>query len=118
MALLQRAIATSRYAAAGQQQQRREISLEELTSSTKRAITGVPEEQLERKVKIVQPSKHAMSNGRGLTRRFSVEFDHTNSRWNNPLMGWTSFYPSFFLFLSLSSFFFFLAIFFSFFFLF
>lgn len=43
-----------------------------------------------RHVYIYQPSKSAMQTGMGATGSWKLEFDHSQARWENPMMGWTS----------------------------
>ena len=52
-------------------------------------ITGLPEEQFGRKVRIFVPAKHAMQSGTFNAKKWTIEFE-TKERWENPLMGWAS----------------------------
>lgn len=58
------------------------------------STTGAPSSlRTARRVYILQPSKSAMTSGRShinAKKGWSLEFDHVQERWENPLMGWTS----------------------------
>lgn len=56
-------------------------------------ISGVPQEHLQRRVRIFRPARTAMQQGRGSkTQLWRAEFENLDGygRWTNPLMGWTS----------------------------
>eukprot|EP00243_Klebsormidium_subtile_P004133 TRINITY_DN17913_c0_g1_i1.p1 TRINITY_DN17913_c0_g1~~TRINITY_DN17913_c0_g1_i1.p1 ORF type:complete len:172 (+),score=16.35 TRINITY_DN17913_c0_g1_i1:197-712(+) len=52
-------------------------------------VSGIPEEQLHRKVLIYSPARTASQQGLSKVGRWKIGFDST-SKWENPLMGWTS----------------------------
>jgi NADH dehydrogenase (ubiquinone) Fe-S protein 4 len=53
------------------------------------AISGAPLSMTKRTVRIFRPSKTAMQSGTKQSRSWRLEFD-IQSKWENPLMGWTS----------------------------
>ncbi|KAI8381472.1 ETC complex I subunit conserved region-domain-containing protein [Radiomyces spectabilis] len=56
------------------------------------AVSGAPEELLERSVRIFSPSKTATQSGKNGTRHWRIDFDilEEGNRWENPLIGWAS----------------------------
>ncbi|KAI9492914.1 ETC complex I subunit conserved region-domain-containing protein [Zychaea mexicana] len=56
------------------------------------AISGAPEELLDRTVRIFSPSKPATQSGKFGTRHWRIDFDilPEGNRWENPLIGWAS----------------------------
>jgi NADH dehydrogenase (ubiquinone) Fe-S protein 4 len=52
-------------------------------------LTGVPRDQLNRGVEIMNVSRHSMQHGSRDSDKFELKFTRTE-RWVNPLMGWTS----------------------------
>eukprot|EP00011_Vannellida_sp_DIVA3-517-6-12_P015044 CAMPEP_0114612418 /NCGR_PEP_ID=MMETSP0168-20121206/4611_1 /TAXON_ID=95228 ORGANISM="Vannella sp., Strain DIVA3 517/6/12" /NCGR_SAMPLE_ID=MMETSP0168 /ASSEMBLY_ACC=CAM_ASM_000044 /LENGTH=136 /DNA_ID=CAMNT_0001823401 /DNA_START=102 /DNA_END=512 /DNA_ORIENTATION=- len=60
-----------------------------LTPQTIQRLTGTPEKQLRRTVKIFRPYKHAMQSGTDFSKHWRIEFVE-NDYWNNALMGWNS----------------------------
>lgn len=51
-------------------------------------VSGAPSEFYNRRVRIVHPARTAMQQGSAPS--WKIEFDHSNDKWLNPLMGWTS----------------------------
>ena len=54
-------------------------------------FSGIPEVQLNRVARIYVPAKNTMQSGTWNTREWRLDFE-TQERWENPLMGWTSWY--------------------------
>ncbi|CAI5501387.1 unnamed protein product [Closterium sp. Naga37s-1] len=52
-------------------------------------VSGIPKEQLQRKVVVYSPARAASQQGMGRHGQWKIRFD-TTSKWENPLMGWTS----------------------------
>ncbi|KAI3758563.1 hypothetical protein L6452_06130 [Arctium lappa] len=52
-------------------------------------ISGIPEEQLRRRVLIYSPARTASQQGSGKVGKWKINFLSTQ-KWENPLMGWTS----------------------------
>lgn len=53
-------------------------------------LTGVPEEQMEKRVaRIFVPARNTMQSGTDNIHHWKLEFE-TKERWENPLMGWAS----------------------------
>lgn len=52
-------------------------------------VSGIPKEQLQRKVVVYSPARHASQQGMGRMGQWKIRFDSTQ-KWENPLMGWTS----------------------------
>ncbi|KAJ8762421.1 hypothetical protein K2173_007860 [Erythroxylum novogranatense] len=52
-------------------------------------VSGIPEEQLKRRVIIYSPARTASQQGSGKLGRWKIDFLSTQ-KWENPLMGWTS----------------------------
>ncbi|CAH1434697.1 unnamed protein product [Lactuca virosa] len=52
-------------------------------------ISGIPDEQLRRRVLIYSPARTASQQGSGKVGKWKINFLSTQ-KWENPLMGWTS----------------------------
>ncbi|CAI6004413.1 unnamed protein product [Closterium sp. NIES-64] len=52
-------------------------------------VSGIPKEQLQRKVVVYSPARAASQQGMGRHGQWKIRFD-TTQKWENPLMGWTS----------------------------
>ncbi|KAM0039501.1 putative NADH:ubiquinone reductase (H(+)-translocating) [Helianthus debilis subsp. tardiflorus] len=52
-------------------------------------ISGIPQEQLRRRVLIYSPARTATQQGSGKVGKWKINFLSTQ-KWENPLMGWTS----------------------------
>ncbi|KAK9075436.1 hypothetical protein SSX86_003759 [Deinandra increscens subsp. villosa] len=52
-------------------------------------ISGIPQEQLRRRVLIYSPARTASQQGSGKVGKWKINFLSTQ-KWENPLMGWTS----------------------------
>ncbi|XVF39794.1 hypothetical protein PTKIN_Ptkin01aG0060900 [Pterospermum kingtungense] len=52
-------------------------------------VSGIPEEQLKRRVIIYSPARTASQQGSGKVGKWKIDFLSTQ-KWENPLMGWTS----------------------------
>ncbi|KAJ9566742.1 hypothetical protein OSB04_002708 [Centaurea solstitialis] len=52
-------------------------------------ISGIPQQQLRRRVMIYSPARTASQQGSGKVGRWKINFLSTQ-KWENPLMGWTS----------------------------
>ncbi|KAK9148624.1 hypothetical protein Scep_007381 [Stephania cephalantha] len=52
-------------------------------------VSGIPEEQLRRRVIIYSPARTATQQGSGKVGKWKINFLSTQ-KWENPLMGWTS----------------------------
>ncbi|KAL8130957.1 NADH dehydrogenase [ubiquinone] iron-sulfur protein 4, mitochondrial-like [Apium graveolens] len=52
-------------------------------------VSGIPENQLSRRVVIYSPARTASQQGSGKVGRWKINFLSTQ-KWENPLMGWTS----------------------------
>ncbi|KAM7516983.1 hypothetical protein LguiA_006566 [Lonicera macranthoides] len=52
-------------------------------------VSGIPEEQLRRRVVIYSPARTASQQGSGKVGKWKINFLSTQ-KWENPLMGWTS----------------------------
>lgn len=52
-------------------------------------VSGIPEEQLRRRVVIYSPARSATQQGAGKVGKWKINFLSTQ-KWENPLMGWTS----------------------------
>ncbi|XP_078436127.1 NADH-ubiquinone oxidoreductase-like protein [Wolffia australiana] len=52
-------------------------------------VSGIPQEQLQRKVVIYSPARAATQQGSGKVGKWKINFMSTQ-KWENPLMGWTS----------------------------
>ncbi|XP_003390778.1 PREDICTED: NADH dehydrogenase [ubiquinone] iron-sulfur protein 4, mitochondrial-like [Amphimedon queenslandica] len=56
---------------------------------TLQSVSGLPDDEVGRLVRIYRRSKNAMQSGTNNTHQWTMEFDN-QERWENPLMGWTS----------------------------
>lgn len=54
------------------------------------AAASTPPGLTARRVYIYQPARNAMQSGLLHTSSWRLDFDNEQSRWENPLMGWTS----------------------------
>ncbi|KAB2082770.1 hypothetical protein ERO13_A05G210600v2 [Gossypium hirsutum] len=52
-------------------------------------VSGIPEQQLKRRVIIYSPARTASQQGSGKVGKWKINFLSTH-KWENPLMGWTS----------------------------
>ncbi|XVE55741.1 hypothetical protein DITRI_Ditri03aG0182500 [Diplodiscus trichospermus] len=52
-------------------------------------VSGIPEQQLKRRVIIYSPARTASQQGSGKVGKWKINFLST-LKWENPLMGWTS----------------------------
>ncbi|XP_039069872.1 NADH dehydrogenase [ubiquinone] iron-sulfur protein 4, mitochondrial-like [Hibiscus syriacus] len=52
-------------------------------------VSGIPEQQLKRRVIIYSPARTASQKGSGKVGKWKIDFLSTH-KWDNPLMGWTS----------------------------
>ncbi|KAI3751817.1 hypothetical protein L2E82_22908 [Cichorium intybus] len=52
-------------------------------------VSGIPQEQLRRRVLIYSPARTASQQGAGKVGKWKINFLSTQ-KWENPLMGWTS----------------------------
>jgi len=52
-------------------------------------MSGVPQEQKKRYVRIFIPARNAMQSGINNTHQWKIEFEN-EERWENQLMGWGS----------------------------
>ncbi|KAB2030301.1 hypothetical protein ERO13_D05G213900v2 [Gossypium hirsutum] len=52
-------------------------------------VSGIPEQQLKRRVIIYSPARTASQQGSGKVGKWKINFLSTH-KWDNPLMGWTS----------------------------
>uniref|UniRef100_UPI001CB89E7C NADH dehydrogenase [ubiquinone] iron-sulfur protein 4, mitochondrial-like n=1 Tax=Erigeron canadensis TaxID=72917 RepID=UPI001CB89E7C len=52
-------------------------------------ISGIPQQQLRRRVLIYSPARTASQQGSGKVGKWKINFLSTQ-KWENPLMGWTS----------------------------
>jgi len=52
-------------------------------------VSGIPDEQLRRRVVIYSPARTATQQGSGRLGKWKINFVSTQ-KWENPLMGWTS----------------------------
>ncbi|CAL1380869.1 unnamed protein product [Linum trigynum] len=52
-------------------------------------VSGIPHEQLRRRVVIYSPARTATQQGSGKLGKWKINFVSTQ-KWENPLMGWTS----------------------------
>ena len=53
------------------------------------ALSGVPQEQLQRVARIFMPARNPMQSGSDNAQQWKLEFEN-QERWENPLMGWAS----------------------------
>ncbi|XP_076919356.1 NADH dehydrogenase [ubiquinone] iron-sulfur protein 4, mitochondrial-like isoform X2 [Bidens hawaiensis] len=64
-------------------------ALVELNPGEVGIISGIPREQLRRRVLIYSPARTATQQGAGKVGKWKINFLSTQ-KWENPLMGWTS----------------------------
>ncbi|PWA86266.1 NADH-ubiquinone oxidoreductase [Artemisia annua] len=65
------------------------LSVPEYKSGEIGAVSGIPDEHLQRRVLIYSPARTASQQGAGKVGKWKINFMSTQ-KWENPLMGWTS----------------------------
>uniref|UniRef100_A9NVA4 NADH dehydrogenase [ubiquinone] iron-sulfur protein 4, mitochondrial n=1 Tax=Picea sitchensis TaxID=3332 RepID=A9NVA4_PICSI len=65
------------------------LSTAEIKSGEVGIVSGIPEQQLRRRVIIYSPGRTATQQGSGKLGKWKINFVSTQ-KWENPLMGWTS----------------------------
>ncbi|KAI3508886.1 hypothetical protein L1887_23906 [Cichorium endivia] len=76
-------------AAAAQRRSCTSDALVEIKPGEVGIVSGIPQEQLRRRVLIYSPARTASQQGAGKVGKWKINFLSTQ-KWENPLMGWTS----------------------------